>query len=468
MIRKNTWMQGKEMDSQGHFIAKGQHRLALRLMVGLLIGSLVLLGCGGRNSKPEQTNTPESAPILAPTVAPTVAPTQKPAEEPDDVAEAAPKETDAKPAAEMDEDVKPNVFFKMPLDGAIVPPTFQVVMNAAGVAVDPAGDIIENSGHMHILVDTDFVPAGEVIPNDEQHLHYGDGSLMTELTLTPGPHTLRLQLANGAHIALNGDEYRDEIIVMVSEDAPDQSVGFVMPADGAVVPETFDVQMTAAGLFVDPAGDIVENSGHFHILVNTDFIPAGEVIPNDEQHLHFGGAQTMTTLTLEPGEYTLRLQLANGAHIALDGEQYRAEIQISVGENTESAVKNDYDEDTADENTADEDTADEDTSNEDVAATVRAPEELWVSMACSACHKLDQVQSADNFGQPGPHMANLFETAGSRVEGQSAIKYIVASIVEPNAYINEGYVANVMPQNFAEKMSEEEIARLAEWVLNPN
>ena len=43
---------------------------------------------------------------------------------------------------------------------------------------------------MHILVDADFVPAGEVIAKDEQHLHYGDGSLETELTLTPGEHVL--------------------------------------------------------------------------------------------------------------------------------------------------------------------------------------------------------------------------------------------------------------------------------------
>jgi len=88
-------------------------------------------------------------------------------------------------------------------------------------------------------------------------------------------------------------------------------------------------------------------------------------------------------------------------------------------------------------------------------------------MACSACHKLDEPQNDANIGQPGPHMGNLFETADTRVEGQSAFEYVVASIVTPNDYVNEGYIANVMPRNFTEKMSEDEIAGLAAWILDP-
>jgi len=40
--------------------------------------------------------------------------------------------------------------------------------------------------------------------------------LETTLTLKPGVHVLRLQFANGAHIALDGDQYRDEITVTVA------------------------------------------------------------------------------------------------------------------------------------------------------------------------------------------------------------------------------------------------------------
>lgn len=299
-------------------ITKLQKKIVQLSLLSAIV-ALLLVACGG-----------------APTAEPEAAIEEEPAIE--EAAEEMEAETEEMADADdadsddmaMAEDI--NVFFQMPTANAIVPPTFTVEMGALGVAVDPAGEILENSGHMHILVDTDFIPAGEVIPNDEQHLHFGDASTSTELTLSPGSHTLRLQLANGAHIALDGDQYRDEIVITVSENAAAQSVRFASPLTGATVPPTFNINMAAAGLIVEPAGEITELGGHMHILVNTDFIPAGDVIPSDEQHLHYGKAQLDTELTLEPGEHTLRLQFANGAHIALEGDQYRDEIVINVAE----------------------------------------------------------------------------------------------------------------------------------------
>ena len=228
--------------------------------------------------------------------------------------------------------VTPEVSFRQPTSNAIVPPTFVVKMGAVGVAVDPSGDVVPDSGHFHILVDTDFIPAGEVIPDDEQHIHYGDASLETELTLPPGEHILRLQFADGLHTALEGEEYRDTIVVFVEEDAPDQAVAFFEPLDGTTVASPFEVVMTAAGLIVEPSGEVNDGAGHFHILVNTDFTPADEVIIDDEQHLHYGKGQTTVSLDLEPGEHTLRLQFADGLHTALEGDQYRDTITVVVEE----------------------------------------------------------------------------------------------------------------------------------------
>jgi hypothetical protein len=112
---------------------------------------------------------------------------------------------------------EPGVRFVTPVNGATVAPTFTVEMAATGLTVEPAGEIHEGAGHMHILVDTDFTPPGEVILTDDQHLHFGKGQLTTTLTLDPGVHVLRLQFANGAHIALDGEEYQDEITVTVAE-----------------------------------------------------------------------------------------------------------------------------------------------------------------------------------------------------------------------------------------------------------
>ena len=261
------------------------------------------------------------------------------AAEADSEQEAAEETADEAPAqeeVEQEETVQPEAFFRQPTTAAIVPPTFVVKMGAVGVTVDPSGEVVPGSGHMHILVDTDFIPAGEIIPTDEQHLHFGDGSLEAELTLTPGEHTLRLQFADGLHTALEGDQYRDTIIVFVEEDAADQSVAFFDPLDGTTVSSPVEVTMTATGLIVEPSGEVNDDAGHFHILLDTDFVPAGEIIPTDEKHLHYGQGQTSVSLELEPGEHTLRLQFADGLHTALDGDNYRDTITVIVEASDES------------------------------------------------------------------------------------------------------------------------------------
>ncbi len=226
---------------------------------------------------------------------------------------------------------KQSVRFVTPTDGATVPPEFSVIMAATGLTVEKSGEVHADAGHFHILVDTDFVPAGEVVPKDANHIHFGGGQLTTTLKLEPGAHVLRLQLADGTHHALEGDQYRATIHVNVKEGAPADGVMFVEPQDGATVTTTFPVKWAAAGLIIEPAGTVIrENGGHLHLLINADFIPAGDVVPKDATHIHFGAGQTSTELTLQPGDYTLRLQMANGAHVAMQGAQYRDEIKITV------------------------------------------------------------------------------------------------------------------------------------------
>lgn len=98
----------------------------------------------------------------------------------------------------------------------------------------------------------------------------------------------------------------------------------------------------------------------------------------------------------------------------------------------------------------------------------REPAALFVSMGCSGCHNLTLEQSATSIGQPGPNMANLPEIAASRVAGEDAATYVHNSIVNPGAFVVDGYVNGIMPQNFADQMSEEEINALVEWLLDPN
>jgi hypothetical protein len=108
-----------------------------------------------------------------------------------------------------------------------------------------------------------------------------------------------------------------------------QSVSFVEPANGATVSSPFKVKFAVSGMDVKPAGDMTANTGHHHLLVNATPIKAGEVIPADEKHIHFGKGQTETELNLPPGNYTLTMQFANGLHQAY-GPAMNKEIKITV------------------------------------------------------------------------------------------------------------------------------------------
>jgi hypothetical protein len=99
-----------------------------------------------------------------------------------------------------------------------------------------------------------------------------------------------------------------------SPSAPAQQVSILEPANNAVVGTTFKVRFGVKGLEVAPAGDIVANSGHHHLLINLDPIASGESIPFTEKHMHFGKGQTEAEVKLAPGVYKLTAQFANGAH----------------------------------------------------------------------------------------------------------------------------------------------------------
>jgi mono/diheme cytochrome c family protein len=109
----------------------------------------------------------------------------------------------------------------------------------------------------------------------------------------------------------------------------------------------------------------------------------------------------------------------------------------------------------------------EETATTDIPAEPRLPQDLFVSMACASCHNINEVQSEANRGPIAPHLGGLHEVAATRVAGEDAVTYVKTSIVNPTAFVAEAY-APLMPANFTEKMSEEEIDALVAWILDPN
>jgi hypothetical protein len=111
--------------------------------------------------------------------------------------------------------------------------------------------------------------------------------------------------------------------------APEKAVFFIEPRDGAIVSSPFKVVFGVKGMAVEPAGDIKADSGHHHLLINLAAMPAGEAIPVDATHLHFGKAQTDAEVTLPPGQYKLTMQFANGAHVSF-GPAMAATLNVTV------------------------------------------------------------------------------------------------------------------------------------------
>ena len=121
----------------------------------------------------------------------------------------------------------------------------------------------------------------------------------------------------------------DQTVIAEKPMADSAYVFFKHPADGATVPSPVYIEMGVSGMQVEPAGAVKEGFGHHHILINQTSWPEGTVIPMSDSTIHYGKGQTDTTLELEPGEYTISLQFANGVHASY-GEKMAASITVTV------------------------------------------------------------------------------------------------------------------------------------------
>lgn len=111
----------------------------------------------------------------------------------------------------------------------------------------------------------------------------------------------------------------------------DAKVYFIAPTDGQSVSSTFSVKFGLNGMGVSPAGIEKKNTGHHHILIDTDTLPNLQApLPATDKIKHFGGGQTETKLTLSPGKHTLQLVLGNHNHIPHNTPVISKKITIVV------------------------------------------------------------------------------------------------------------------------------------------
>jgi len=113
---------------------------------------------------------------------------------------------------------------------------------------------------------------------------------------------------------------------------PNAAVYFINLKDGDVVTSPFKIQFGLTGMGIAPAGVEKPNTGHHHLLIDTTLSPEElkQPIPADAKHVHFGGGQTETTVTLPPGRHTLQLELGDWSHFPFSPPIQSAVITITV------------------------------------------------------------------------------------------------------------------------------------------
>jgi cytochrome c oxidase subunit II len=80
-------------------------------------------------------------------------------------------------------------------------------------------------------------------------------------------------------------------------------------------------------------------------------------------------------------------------------------------------------------------------------------QQIFTSAGCSGCHTLAKAGAT---AKVGPDLGKL---------GNVDAKFIRTSIVDPNADVTKGYEPNIMPQNFENQLSKEELDALVKYLL---
>ena len=109
-------------------------------------------------------------------------------------------------------------------------------------------------------------------------------------------------------------------------------VYFIAPQNGAKLHSPVTIKFGLKGMGIAPAGIKFDNTGHHHLLIDTDVseLNLDAPMPATDKIVHFGKGQTETTLTLSPGKHTLQLIFADYLHQSFNPPLASKKITITV------------------------------------------------------------------------------------------------------------------------------------------
>ena len=115
------------------------------------------------------------------------------------------------------------------------------------------------------------------------------------------------------------DQYHDAD--GLNESASENAKVFIVePTDNQIFTieqaKKINVVFGSKNILIKPAGELVPNSGHHHLLINVGLLPDLSMpIPASDQFIHFGKGQESTVINLPKGRHKLQLILGNHVHI---------------------------------------------------------------------------------------------------------------------------------------------------------
>lgn len=85
---------------------------------------------------------------------------------------------------------------------------------------------------------------------------------------------------------------------------------------------------------------------------------------------------------------------------------------------------------------------------------------VFESFGCRGCHKVN-----GQGGSAGPDLSDMGRLAGTLRPGMNGEAFLREAILRPDALVEEGYQTGVMPQDYGQKLSGQELDDLVAYLL---
>lgn len=113
------------------------------------------------------------------------------------------------------------------------------------------------------------------------------------------------------------------VFFIAPQDETDHSDQFPLAFEFGV--ENFEISAVP-----DPVGSVRPGVGHYHLGLNAECLPAGEVIPEGAPWIHFGDGSNSMEMMLEQGHYRFTVQIGDDEHRTLEGLCETITIRMEV------------------------------------------------------------------------------------------------------------------------------------------